>query len=319
MQNNSYLFFAIPIIAFLLWVLWFFPIWQIQKLRKRLSEADQKKIKPVERLALEKDIFSSENSLRATVAQIFGGMFILITGITAYQTMLVTEQNTEVAQKNLFLLEQGNLTERFNKAAEMLGSEKIEIKLGGIYALERVSSQSVEYHWPAMEILTTYIRRHTKEPSSTSLPILSSNMSYIPKPVITIRDDIQASITVIGRRKWLNQESARTLDLHDSNLSGANLRGSNFRAANFTNTKLIGTILEYSDLSYADFNEADLFDAKFKCSDVKEAKMEKTKNLDIEKLLKMKNPLEAKIPLNLKISLISFYNQNPEFKNVCDK
>jgi hypothetical protein len=35
----------------------------------------------------------------------------------------------------------------------------MEIRLGGIYALEGVSQESDEYYWPIMEIFIAYVRK----------------------------------------------------------------------------------------------------------------------------------------------------------------
>jgi hypothetical protein len=56
----------------------------------------------------------------------------------------------------------GQITERFTKAIEQLGEEdedgepRLEIRLGGIYALERIARDSVQDYGQIMEILTAY-------------------------------------------------------------------------------------------------------------------------------------------------------------------
>ena len=37
----------------------------------------------------------------------------------------------------------------------------MEIRLGGIYALERISNESEKDYWPIMEILTAYVRKNS--------------------------------------------------------------------------------------------------------------------------------------------------------------
>ena len=64
----------------------------------------------------------------AIIAQIFGGIAILI-GIY-------------FAWGNLITARDGQITERFTRAVDQLGNEKMEIRLGGIYALERISRES---------------------------------------------------------------------------------------------------------------------------------------------------------------------------------
>ena len=111
-----------------------------------------------------------ENQSRATLAQILGGVAI---GIGLYYTwrrigiaekelkatqenlkvaqdnLIVTQENLEatqkVAQDNLEIAQEGQITERFTRAIDQLGANDkdgnpaIEIRLGGIYALEKLS------------------------------------------------------------------------------------------------------------------------------------------------------------------------------------
>ena len=50
------------------------------------------------------------------------------------------------------------VTESFAKAVELLGHEDRSVRLGAIYALERIARQNRDEHWPIMETLTAYVR-----------------------------------------------------------------------------------------------------------------------------------------------------------------
>jgi hypothetical protein len=58
----------------------------------------------------------------------------------------------------------GQITERFTRAIEQLGDDKIEIRLGGIYALERIAHESPEEHGPILEVLSAYVRENSPWP-----------------------------------------------------------------------------------------------------------------------------------------------------------
>src|SRR5215218_5855243 len=64
--------------------------------------------------------------------------------------------------------EQGHITDRFTKAVEQLGSDKLEVRLGGIYALERVARDSRRDHGPIMETLTAFVRENAPWPPRES-------------------------------------------------------------------------------------------------------------------------------------------------------
>jgi hypothetical protein len=184
------------------------------------------------------------------VAQILGGT-ALISGL--YFTWRTLQVNSE-----------GQITERFTRAIDQLGKfdderkKLFEIRLGGIYALERIARESPEDYWPIMEILTAYVR-HNAPWASESLEeglegmddategqsaMESSGGRSEPIEAPAPDLDIQAIMTVLGRRprSYLHGES-EVLDLHETNLSGANLSGANLSGAN-----LSGTLFSDADL-----------------------------------------------------------------------
>jgi hypothetical protein len=95
--------------------------------------------------------FDIENEARKTLAYIMGGILAII-GITlAHRRIRALERQVLVAQE-------GQITERFTRAIEQLGSPEMAIRLGGIYALERIANDSDKDYWPIMETLTAYVR-----------------------------------------------------------------------------------------------------------------------------------------------------------------
>jgi hypothetical protein len=59
------------------------------------------------------------------------------------------------------------------------------VRLGGIYALEGVMNTSEQYHQPVLEALSAFVRDSTQAATGDGPPAT----------------DIQAALTVIGRRK----------------------------------------------------------------------------------------------------------------------
>src|SRR4051794_33235111 len=58
----------------------------------------------------------------------------------------------------------GQLTERFTRAIDQLGSKSLDVRLGGIYALERIARDSADDHPQVIEVLTAYVRAHARWP-----------------------------------------------------------------------------------------------------------------------------------------------------------
>jgi hypothetical protein len=75
-------------------------------------------------------------------------------------------RQAEVAQRN-------HVVEMFNRAVDQLGSEKLEVRLGAIYTLKRISHdpQYVDYRIPILETLAAYVRERTREDTNAEPPI----------------------------------------------------------------------------------------------------------------------------------------------------
>lgn len=67
-------------------------------------------------------------------------------------------QQAELAQRN-------HVVEMFNRAVDQLGSEKLEVRLGAIYTLNRISRdpQYADYRVPILETLAAYVRERTRD------------------------------------------------------------------------------------------------------------------------------------------------------------
>ena len=54
--------------------------------------------------------------------------------------------------RNFALSREGQVTDRYTKAIEQLGSDKLDVRIGGIYALERIARDSARDHPTVMEV-----------------------------------------------------------------------------------------------------------------------------------------------------------------------
>jgi len=182
----------------------------------------------------------------------------IVTGLTAIGALIFTGLSLRATQDQIMISEQGQLTDRFSKAVEQLGSKDgIDVRLGGIYALERLARDSARDHPAIMEVLSAFVRQHA--------PITMCTNEYPPAT------DIQAALTVVGRRDAARD--AGSIDLRSSCLAKANLSGVNLSRANlagayltdaqlsnidFTGTRLIGAKLGGADLTGAHLGGANL-------------------------------------------------------------
>ena len=123
--------------------------------------------------------------------------------------------------RNFTLSREGQVTDRYTKAIEQLGSDKLDVRIGGIYALERVARDSARDHPTVMEVLTAFIREHSHEQWPPPDPGGQERAR-------STRPDVQAAVTVVGRR-----DAKRDIDQR-INLTGANLVGADLTGANLT-------------------------------------------------------------------------------------
>jgi uncharacterized protein YjbI with pentapeptide repeats len=195
------------------------------------------------------------------VAQILGGT-ALLSGL--YFTWRTLQVNRE-----------GQITDRFTTAIDQLGKVEdgqklFEIRIGGIYALERIARESEEDYWPIMEVLTAYLRQHAPWPPEEGQPgedvtidkkseedsTETTEATEVPAPPAP---DIQAIMTVLRRRtrSWGHGEP-EPLDLRQTHLTKANLRKANLVSANFWDANLAHATLYGADLTEADLRGANL-------------------------------------------------------------
>ena len=159
---------------------------------------------------------------------------------------LVAQRQAETAQRSL-------LNERYQQGAEMLGSDVLAVRLGGIYALQRLSEDHPEqYHVQVMQLLCAFVRHPTKDEGMKAY----SETREEPRP----REDVRGVVTVISARheKQLELERAEDFKL---DLSGAYLAGVGVLRADLSNAILIGTGLSDSMLFFADLSGAFLIGA----------------------------------------------------------
>lgn len=175
---------------------------------------------------------------------------------------LAQENNKLEIEKNL--QEERLATDRFINAVKLLGDEKMEIRLGGIYALERIANDYPKDHWTVMETLSAYVRN--RAPAPVEEQVESEEKENQPKKKFNPPIDIQAIITVIGRRKWRDKEGNNIIDLSNADLRGVKFSShdgdkSHFEKVNFNNSHLEGADLRWANLEFAKLEETNLENA----------------------------------------------------------
>ncbi len=255
-----------------------------------------------------KVIFDMENEARRTLAYIIGGLLVFIGIILTFWQIRILGKQVQVAQE-------GQITERFTRAIEQLGSQEMAIRLGGIYALERIANDSDKDYWPIMETLTAYVReqapwRESDQDLTTPPPknFLWNELGESPPttsaPVPKPGTDIQAVLTVLGRRKYrYRQGEAMPLDL-----SGTDLRRADFGRLHLEGAFFIGTNLERAFLWGAHLQRTKLGFARLEGSILEKAHLE---GADLKDVIGLTREQLAKAIIDDKTILPDYLQEEP--------
>jgi hypothetical protein len=213
----------------------------------------------------------AQNDLRTTLLQSIGGLF-LIAGVVA------TWRQVQLTRHQLEILREGQITERFTRAIEQLGGDNLDVRLGGIYALERIASSSKVDRGPILEVLTAYVRGHSPWPPAGWEYGAATPPEPDDRQLASLqfrKPDVQAVVAILGRREAVGDEELllarvdlRRAYLRRANLDHANLRNSSLRGVQGRNTRLRGAVLKQADLTKAFLQGADLQGADLQRADL---------------------------------------------------
>src|SRR5499427_4946725 len=222
MKNTKLIGIGLAFLGLLLACVLLFPPWIVDRasltpspaLQSALPVDQQVKLEEI-RLRATADRLKAENDIRTTLLHGAVGLVLLAGALVIWRQSQLSRQ--------------GQITERFTRAIDQLDYTKaVEVRLGGIYALERIARDSPQTdHWPIMEVLTAYVREHAQwseaKPGSEESPDEA-------KPAV----DIQAVLTVLSRRsQWYQNGELQCLDLRQTDLRRANLPSAHLEGASF--------------------------------------------------------------------------------------
>jgi hypothetical protein len=200
-----------------------------------------------------KDRVLAENEIVKNVLQSLGGVVVII-GL--YFTW-----------RNLRLTHEGQITDRFNQAVEHLGADRVEVRLGGIFALARIARDSAKDYWAVMQVLSAYVRESGRGDNQTAVAVeiqailtLLATRELEYEPADMVIDLSGADLRQVN----LRNASLDGFHLDDVNLEHADLSGARLQAAFLRNAKLHSAQLRGADLSAANLTSADLRDASLR-------------------------------------------------------
>jgi Pentapeptide repeats (8 copies) len=268
-----------------------------------LSNADLPGLSPADQAARREGRDRLQNDARTTLLQGLAGLLVLVgagigAGVTLRQVRIGREQleharqqaqlsddrareqlelareqaqrSDERLREQIAVAQEGQITERFTRAVDQLGqpgNDRLDVRLGGIYTLERIAHDSPTHRLAVVEILTAFVRSHAPWPPH--LPgqyHADAPINQVPS-LQTRAPDVQATLNVIGRRPTQKDDSPLDLtqtDLRQANLIEAKLTEAQLEGANLENAGLEGANLENAWLKRANLKGASLIGANLK-------------------------------------------------------
>ena len=232
------------------------------------------------------DAVRAQNDARGVMVQVAGGLVLLVGAYVTWrqlqlgresmrQTMEATNAQLKAAQDQLTVDRDSQLTQRFAQAVDQLGSEQIVVRIGGIYALERLARNSVADAGAVAELLCSYIRQHSPR---TAGPAARDPSSDSPPDHLELRAaDVRTALFVLkkGTIRPEGDEPLRLLgtDLQLAGLDSARLAGVDLQGADLRWAWLRWAQLDGADLSYADLRNAHLDGASLAGAEMAEAQL----------------------------------------------
>jgi hypothetical protein len=248
----------------------------------KLTASELNQVKdPHARIELQQSQSQLQNNARSTLLQAVAGLVVVAGAVATWRQVQVNRQ--------------GHITEHFTRAVDQVGSATLDIRIGGIYALERVARNLREDRPQVQYILAAFIRGHAHRApdagrSGSPQPSERPPWLYVRAP------DVQAALNVLSRRQpaahalrlYLSRVDLRSANLDHARLLGAQVRHSDLSGSWMVAAALDGTDLCHSDLQKvraigatfvncvlrgATFNGANLRDADFRGADLRGADM----------------------------------------------
>ncbi|MFF3378143.1 pentapeptide repeat-containing protein [Streptomyces sp. NPDC002680] len=232
--------------------------------------------------------------------ELVGLVAVSLPGLAALAALLFTWMQVGQATKELRISEQGQITSRFNAAIGNLGSESLDVRLGGIYALQRIMEDSARDHPTVVSVLAAFAQQHAgSSKGSLKEPLAEEPDAHRPKA------DVRAATAALAKRR-ADRDGGTVVDLSKTDLRGlvftdkaasirlpranfsdadlrwADLTGADLRKAIFANANLHSSVLGETNFRGADLTGAKLTAAWLPGADLREAVLECEFIIDVD-------------------------------------
>ncbi|GLZ29722.1 hypothetical protein Lesp02_19120 [Lentzea sp. NBRC 105346] len=180
----------------------------------------------------------------------------MVTAFTALGALVFTALSLRATHDQIAVAEQGQITDRYTKAIDQLGRPDLQVRLGGIFALERIAVDSPRDRLTVVEVLSAFIR--TASPRQATCPKTPADVQaafvVLGRRVLTREEFQDRRSNVDLRNTCLAQIEANRADLSLFALEGADLTEAKLNLASGSLVKLAGATLVGAELKGAELN-----------------------------------------------------------------
>jgi uncharacterized protein YjbI with pentapeptide repeats len=186
----------------------------------------------------------------AAIAAIGAALGASLAGVAAVISLYFTRQSLHVTDGQLQIAQQQQVTNEYTTAITDLGSNSIDIRVGGVYALQPLMDVSPSERTTVVAVLCAFIRDQSAASFSAWRP---QDLASYPSPA-----DVQAALSVLSglSARYRVQDGRSTVYLGSAQLVNAdlfhvNLSEMDLLDANLTGASLIGGDLYHANLAGA--------------------------------------------------------------------
>ena len=231
-----------------------------------LSAADLRGIVSAStRVDLQNARYALQNNVRGQLIQVLAALVVVAGAVATWQQIRIARES--------------QITDRFTRAIDHLGSGKLDVRLGGIYALERIALNSPADRTSVTSILGAFVRGHapwlvgSPDGPEHPTPVVDEKLPWLTNRAI----DIQTAMHVLARRPRYADEPRLLLsraDLRGVYLYQPRLNRAIMRHSNLARSWMPGSRLERSELVDADLRQANLHGANLAHADLRSAHLQ---------------------------------------------
>lgn len=179
-----------------------------------------------------------------------GAMALLLAARKQWLGERSQSHQEEVAESEIMDATERRITDLYGKAVDLLGSEKAAVRIGGIFALERLAQATPDHRQTIVDVVCAYLRMPFSLPSAIDL---GSATAYILQGALATdeeRQEIQVRLTAQDfLRRHLSNAGKETgefweglrVDLTGATLITLNLSDCEWDRGVFTHARFVGT------------------------------------------------------------------------------